>query len=47
IPTTRELTTLGIRQPGELVNLEADVIAKYVERLAWPHLGTGSGAAGT
>ena len=47
IPTTRELTTLGIRHPGELVNLETDVIAKYVERLAWPHLGSGSGAAAT
>ncbi len=45
IPTTRELTTLGIRRPGELVNIEVDVIAKYVERLAWPHLGSGSGGA--
>ncbi|MGH3974005.1 MAG: riboflavin synthase [Pseudonocardiaceae bacterium] len=34
IPTTRELTTLGTRRPGELVNIEVDVIAKYVERLA-------------
>ncbi len=42
IPTTQTLTTLGTRRPGELVNLEADVIAKYVERLAWPHLGSGS-----
>ncbi|WP_166355064.1 riboflavin synthase [Phytoactinopolyspora limicola] len=33
IPTTLELTTLGTRQPGEEVNLEVDVIAKYVERL--------------
>ncbi|MGH3833889.1 MAG: riboflavin synthase, partial [Pseudonocardiaceae bacterium] len=33
IPTTRQLTTLGLRRPGELVNLEVDVIAKYVERL--------------
>lgn len=33
IPTTLELTTLGLRKPGEWVNLEADVIAKYVERL--------------
>ena len=47
IPTTRHLTTLGARQVGESVNLEADVIAKYVERLAWPHLGTGSGTAAT
>ncbi|HEX2301628.1 MAG TPA: riboflavin synthase, partial [Pseudonocardiaceae bacterium] len=34
IPTTRELTTLGLRRPGQLVNLEVDVVAKYVERLA-------------
>ncbi|MGH8774659.1 MAG: riboflavin synthase [Jiangellaceae bacterium] len=33
IPTTLELTTLGRRQLGEPVNLEVDVIAKYVERL--------------
>jgi riboflavin synthase len=33
IPTTLELTTLGLRQPGDWVNLEVDVIAKYVERL--------------
>jgi riboflavin synthase len=38
IPTTRELTTLGLRAPGEPVNLEVDVIAKYVERLASAHL---------
>jgi riboflavin synthase len=43
IPTTRELTTLGLRRPGELVNLEVDVIAKYVERLVRPHLAPGSG----
>jgi riboflavin synthase len=33
IPTTLALTTLGAKQPGEPVNLEVDVIAKYVERL--------------
>ena len=33
IPTTRELTTLGHAQAGDPVNLEVDVIAKYVERL--------------
>jgi riboflavin synthase len=33
IPTTLGLTTLGRKQPGEPVNLEVDVIAKYVERL--------------
>jgi riboflavin synthase len=33
IPTTLALTTLGLKQPGEQVNLEVDVLAKYVERL--------------
>lgn len=33
IPTTLALTTLGGAQPGTPVNLEVDVIAKYVERL--------------
>jgi riboflavin synthase len=33
IPETLARTTLGLKQPGERVNLEVDVIAKYVERL--------------
>jgi riboflavin synthase len=33
IPTTLRETTLGGRAPGDPVNLEVDVIAKYVERL--------------
>jgi riboflavin synthase len=33
IPTTLALTTLGSKGPGDPVNLEVDVIAKYVERL--------------
>ncbi|SDE08988.1 riboflavin synthase [Auraticoccus monumenti] len=33
IPTTLALTTLGTKQPGDPVNLEVDVIAKYVDRL--------------
>ena len=33
IPTTLDLTTLGVKQPGDPVNLEVDVLAKYVERL--------------
>ena len=33
IPTTLRETTLGTRAPGDTVNLEVDVIAKYVERL--------------
>ena len=38
IPETLERTTLGRKQPGDVVNLEVDMIAKYVERL----LGGGS-----
>lgn len=53
IPTTLALTTLGIKQPGDPVNLEVDVLAKYVERLL-THGGSevtgsvagGNGAAG-
>jgi len=33
IPATLELTTLGRAEPGSQVNLEVDMIAKYVERL--------------
>lgn len=33
IPHTLEMTTLGLRNPGDRVNLEVDVLAKYVERL--------------
>ncbi len=33
IPTTLRETTLGARAPGDPVNLEVDVVAKYVERL--------------
>jgi riboflavin synthase len=33
IPETLQRTTLGRRQPGDTVNLEVDVLAKYVERL--------------
>jgi riboflavin synthase len=33
IPHTLEVTTLGALEPGDEVNLEADVLAKVVERL--------------
>jgi riboflavin synthase len=46
IPTTLDLTTLGLRKPGDLVNLEVDVLAKYVERLATPHLVRSAGEDG-
>jgi riboflavin synthase len=42
IPETLSRTTLGIKQPGETVNLEVDMIAKYVERL----VGAGHGENG-
>ena len=32
IPHTLEVTTLGEREPGDRVNLEADVLGKYVKR---------------
>jgi riboflavin synthase len=33
IPETLARTTLGFKQPGDAVNLEVDVIAKYVEKM--------------
>lgn len=46
IPTTLEMTTLGRVQPGDPVNLEVDVLAKYVEKLASPHLVRAAGDNG-
>ncbi|WP_326696475.1 riboflavin synthase [Streptomyces sp. NBC_01754] len=43
IPTTLALTTLGIKGPGDPVNLEVDVLAKYVERLLGANARPGSG----
>lgn len=42
IPATLADTTLGTRQPGDRVNLEVDVIAKYVERIVTLRDGTHS-----
>jgi riboflavin synthase len=42
VPHTLEQTTLGRAQPGDAVNIEVDVLAKYVEKLVHP--GTISGA---
>jgi riboflavin synthase len=44
IPTTLTHTTLGTRAPGDGVNLEVDVVAKYVERLVQGYDGAGNGA---
>jgi riboflavin synthase len=38
IPETLARTTLGSRRPGDAVNLEVDVMAKYVERMLDPHI---------
>jgi riboflavin synthase len=39
IPETLERTTLGETEPGDKLNVECDVVAKYVERLAAPFAG--------
>jgi riboflavin synthase len=38
---TEKVTTLGLRRPGDHVNIETDIIGKYIERL----LSTGKGTA--
>ena len=40
IPHTLAVTTFGVRRPGDRVNLEADMIAKHVERLLVTREGT-------
>jgi riboflavin synthase len=42
IPTTLAHTTLGFRAPGDTVNIEVDVVAKYVERLTGGYRGAGA-----
>lgn len=42
IPHTADVTTIGGRQPGDRVNIEVDVMAKYVERLVSAYLPTPS-----
>jgi len=44
IPHTADVTTLGAKRPGDVVNLEVDVMAKYVERLVSAYLSDGRGA---
>jgi len=38
IPHTLEITTLGMLAPGDEVNLEVDLIARYLERLSDPEV---------
>ncbi len=40
IPHTAAVTTLGSRQVGDAVNLEADILGKYLEHFLAAHLGT-------
>ena len=37
IPQTAAKTTLGLNKPGEMINIETDLIGKYVEKLLGPH----------
>ena len=32
VPHTLDVTTLGVRQPGDSVNLETDILGKYVQK---------------
>lgn len=41
IPHTSASTTLALRKPGDIVNLENDCIGKYVEKLLQPYRKTG------
>ncbi|AEH10603.1 MULTISPECIES: riboflavin synthase [Protofrankia] len=47
IPTTLQVTTLGRRGVGERVNLEVDVLAKYVEKLVVAGEAAGAGSSST
>ncbi len=38
IPHTAKLTTMGFRHPGDRVNIEVDLIGKYIENLLRPYL---------
>jgi len=33
IPHTAKMTTLGYKRPGDMVNLETDILARYVEKM--------------
>jgi len=43
ISHTAAKTTLGLKKMGEMVNIEADLIGKYVERLVRAHTTEGEG----
>jgi len=37
IPHTAHVTTLGLMKPQDAVNLESDMLARYVEKLTAPY----------
>jgi riboflavin synthase len=37
IPRTTDITTLGVKGPGDLVNVEVDIMAKHLEKLLDMH----------
>ncbi len=41
IPHTASLTTMGLRKPGDKVNIELDIIGKYIEKLLLSQRGSG------
>ena len=43
IPHTAARTTLGFRKPGDRVNLETDILARYLERFLAGRFGTAAG----
>ena len=47
IPHTLAHTNLGTRRRGDLVNLEADIVGKYIEKLLRPMPGNGTSQNGT
>ena len=44
IPHTLKVTTMGVRQPGDKVNIESDMMAKYVERILGARAAQGASA---
>ncbi len=42
IPHTAKVTTIGLRRPGDKVNIETDLIGKYVARLLRPYVASSS-----
>lgn len=46
VPHTLQVTTLGARRPGERMNLEVDLIARYLERLLLGDAAASTGAEG-